>query len=116
MDDPAHGRLSDVVPDHGEDFHELVTLAGVRIEHIVSSATPDPALQVQGWDEWVLVVAGAAELEMSGRRIRLAAGDWILIPSGTAHRVLGAMHGTHWVAVHGPEPGAAQEGGGGDLC
>lgn len=101
------GRLTDAVPVAGEDFHPLVVLGTARVEHIVSSGTPDPGEQVQAWDEWVLVLAGAGELDLSGRQVLLAAGDWILIPAGTAHRVVGAEPGTQWIAVHGPAPGAA---------
>lgn len=110
MDDPVRGRLSDVVPAQGEDFHDLVTVADVRVEHIVSSATPDPSQQLQDWDEWVLVLVGAAELDLSGRSVTLAAGDWIVIPAGTAHRVLATRPGTHWIAVHAPASGAARDG------
>jgi mannose-6-phosphate isomerase-like protein (cupin superfamily) len=94
------GRLSEQVPPRGETFYELTVLAGARIEHIVSSATPDPALQIQDWDEWVLVLAGAAELEVSGERVHVTAGEWMVLPAGTPHRVLTTAVGTHWLAVH----------------
>jgi len=99
------GRLADAVPDAGEDFHPLAALGQVRIEHIVSSDTPDQGEQVQGWDEWVLVVHGAASLEVAGVELDLGAGDWVLIPAGTMHRVASTGAGTHWIAVHG---GAAE--------
>jgi mannose-6-phosphate isomerase-like protein (cupin superfamily) len=94
------GRLTDQVPAAGEDFHELATLAGARVEHIVSSAAPDPGVQVQDWDEWVLVLSGAARLEVAGHPVALAARDWLLLPAGTAHRVLATEPGTQWLAVH----------------
>lgn len=99
----VRGSLTAGVPDLGEDFHDLVRMAGVRIEHIVSSADPDAAEQVQRWDEWVLVLAGAGELEVAGRAVALGAGDWMLLPAGTIHRVLRTDHGTQWLAVHGPQ-------------
>lgn len=105
-DGPVVGRLDEHVPATGESFHSLGTLAGVRVEHIVSSDSPDPAPQRQAWDEWVLVVAGAAELDVAGASVPLAAGDWILLPAGTPHRVLRATAGTHWIAVHGPAQSA----------
>jgi quercetin dioxygenase-like cupin family protein len=95
------GRLTDQVPAAGEDFHELTSLPGARVEHIVSSATPDPAVQVQDRDEWVLVLSGAARLEVAGQQVALAARDWLLLPAGTAHRVLATEPGTQWLAVHG---------------
>ncbi len=102
------GRLTDRVPDAGEDFHDLAAVGGARVEHIVSSATPDTGEQVQGWDEWVLVLAGTATLEVSGRRRDLAAGDWVLLPAGAVHRVVATSAATQWLAVHGrAEPGPA---------
>jgi cupin 2 domain-containing protein len=98
------GRLTDAVPADGEDFHDLAAFAGVRVEHIVSSDSPDPHPQVQAWDEWVLVLAGGAELEVDGARHHLTPGDWVLIEAGTPHRVVRTERGTHWIAVHGPAP------------
>lgn len=98
----AAGRLTAEVPVRGESFHALAAVGGARIEHIVSSDTPDHAAQAQEWDEWVLVVRGAATLDVAGNRVDLEGGDWILLPAGTSHRVLGTQAGTHWIAVHGP--------------
>jgi cupin 2 domain-containing protein len=103
---PVVGRLAGEVPASGESFLPLATLGGVRIEHIVSSDSPDTAEQVQAWDEWVLVVSGAARLGVPGGELPLGAGDWVLIPAGTPHRVLSADRGTHWIAVHDGGPGA----------
>ena len=95
------GHLTDDVPLAGEEFHPLAVLGAARVEHIVSSATPDPGEQVQAWDEWVVVLRGAARLDLAGVRVDLGAGDWLLIPAGTHHRVLATETGTHWIAVHG---------------
>lgn len=100
------GRLTDVVPEGGESFHALATLAGARVEHIVSSDSADDGVQLQSWDEWVLVLAGAAELEIDGRLVELTARDWLLIPAGTPHRVLRTGRGTQWLAVHGASEGS----------
>jgi glyoxylate utilization-related uncharacterized protein len=97
----VRGRLTDAVPASGEAFHRLADAGTARVEHIVSSDTPDPGEQVQGWDEWVLVLRGAARLDVAGVESDLAAGDWILIPAGTRHRVLSTDAGTHWIVVHG---------------
>lgn len=98
------GRLSGEVPASGETFHPLAVVGTARVEHIVSSGSPDTSGQRQDWDEWVLVVAGAADLEVEGTPVRLDAGDWLLLPAGTAHRVLGTQAGTHWLAVHAGGP------------
>ena len=103
------GRLDPTAPPTGERFVELAAVADFRVEHIVSSDSPDPAEQVQDWDEWVLVVSGAAQLEIRGHCHDLSAGDWVLLPAGTPHRVLGTQAGTQWIAVHGH---AAADGGG----
>jgi cupin 2 domain-containing protein len=100
----VRGRLTDRVPSGAEDFHDLARVGGARVEHIVSSATPDPAVQVQAWDEWVLVLSGSARLELAGELVSLGPMQWLLIPAGAAHRVLATEHGTHWIAVHGPGP------------
>ncbi len=95
------GRLADAVPEAGEAFHQLAGLQGARVEHIVSSDLPDPTEQVQGWDEWVIVLAGSADVDVAGVSLTLRERDWLLIPAGTPHRVLAATRGTHWLAVHG---------------
>jgi mannose-6-phosphate isomerase-like protein (cupin superfamily) len=103
------GRLDPTAPLAGERFVDLVTICGSRVEHIVSSESPDPVEQVQEWDEWVLVLSGAAQLEIEGRRHDVSAGDWLVLPAGTPHRVLHTRAGTQWIAVHGPpgSPGGA---------
>jgi cupin 2 domain-containing protein len=93
------------VPASGEAFHRLAEVGATRIEHIVSSDTPDPGEQVQAWDEWVVLLRGAARLDLGGVPVDLGAGDWLLIPAGTRHRVLWTEAGTHWIAVHGGAPG-----------
>jgi cupin 2 domain-containing protein len=94
------GFLTDAAPDTGEAFHLLAELGPVRIEHIVSSAAPDSGQQVQDWHEWVLLLAGAAELEVAGERLPLSTRDWVVIPAGAPHRVLSTQAGTEWLAVH----------------
>lgn len=100
-DAPLRGHLTDTAPASGESFEPLADMGSTRIEHIVSSDTPDPGEQVQEWDEWVLVLRGSARLELAGAEVALGAGDWLLIPAGTRHRVASTEAGTHWIAVHG---------------
>ena len=109
------GRLDPTAPPAGELFVDLATVGDARIEHIVSSDSPDPAEQVQDWDEWVLVLSGAAQLEIRGTRQDVSAGDWVLLPAGTAHRVLGTLVGTQWIAVHGPAGSASRPHGQGPV-
>jgi cupin 2 domain-containing protein len=87
-------------PGTGESFAELARLGGVRIEEIVSSATPEPVDYRQAHDEWVVLLAGAATLDVDGERIDLGTGDWVLLPAGTPHRVVRTAAGSRWLAVH----------------
>jgi mannose-6-phosphate isomerase-like protein (cupin superfamily) len=100
------GRITSDIPHEGEAFHQLACLGTTRIEHIVSSDTPETSLQRQTLDEWVLVLAGRAVLEVDGSSVGVGAGDWLLLPAGTPHRVVQTESGTHWLAVHagGPDP------------
>jgi quercetin dioxygenase-like cupin family protein len=104
--DAPRGRLgSAAVPTTGEHFTVLADLAGAIVEEITSSSTPDTGSQNQDHDEWVVLLAGAADLELAGERLSLAPGDWVTIPAGTPHRVLRTSAGARWLAVHGRGPG-----------
>ena len=96
------GRLADSgpAPGTGENFNDLLSFGATRIEHIVSSDTPDTAPQVQDHHEWVLLSSGSAALEVAGQLVRLEAGDWVWIPGGVEHRVLSTAKGSEWLAVH----------------
>jgi cupin 2 domain-containing protein len=89
-----------------ELFETLAALPGARIERIVSTGqtTPPAKWYDQAWDEWVLVVVGAAEILVEGEPAarRLAAGDWLLLPRGVRHRVTWTdpQQPTVWLAVH----------------
>ena len=87
------GNLFDRIPDSlPEELVEvLVATPTTRVERIVSQGhvTPADAWYDQDDDELVVVVQGAAELEIAGRdeRVRLARGDWLLLPAHLRHRV-----------------------------
>jgi cupin 2 domain-containing protein len=74
----------------------------VRIERIVSSATPDATLYDQPQDEWVLLLQGEAGLEIAGEDLRLRAGEAVFIPAHTPHRVTDTASEPPciWLAVH----------------
>jgi cupin 2 domain-containing protein len=93
------GRLDE------EQFTSLLDRSGARIERIVSmgQSTPPGEWLVQGWDEWVLLVQGAARLLIEGREeLRLERGDHLLIEAGARHRVTWTdpSRPTNWLAVH----------------
>ncbi|WP_341503934.1 cupin domain-containing protein [Gallaecimonas sp. GXIMD4217] len=87
-----------------ERFDELLKADHIRIERILSHGHSSPA---EGWydqdeHEWVLVLAGAGELEFEdGRRVRLERGDHLDIPAHSRHRVSWTEpdQTTIWLAV-----------------
>lgn len=91
-----------------EAFCEILTRPDLRIERIVSTghASPPGFWYDQPWDEWVLVLAGAARLRLADEAADrvLAPGDHLLLPAGTRHRVTWTSPGepTVWLAVHCP--------------
>jgi cupin 2 domain-containing protein len=83
----------------------LVDTPAVLVEQILSSASASDELYVQERDEWVVVLEGAAVLEVEGVTTELTVGDWIVLPAGVAHRVVRTEPGTNWLAVHTPPVG-----------
>ena len=96
--------LADLPDAHaGEVFTEILARAGVRIERIVShgQATPGGAPMVQDWDEWVLLLEGAAGLRVGEEAVvELKPGDHMLIAKGQKHWVTWTAEATVWLAVH----------------
>jgi cupin 2 domain-containing protein len=100
------GTLSLEIPDllRDELSSTLVRGAGVRIERIVSQghASPEGFWYDQDESEYVLVVAGAARLEIAGHgHIELQPGDWVDLPAHLRHRVTWTHPDldTIWLAV-----------------
>ncbi|MGB5736488.1 MAG: cupin domain-containing protein [Thiohalocapsa sp.] len=89
-------------PSAGEVFGDLLRCRNLRIERIVSSPKPEPTLYDQPQDEWVLLVQGAASLEIAGEQVDFTAGDYLFIPAHTPHRVVATSADPHcvWLAVH----------------
>jgi len=93
-------RLSDEV------FETLLQRPGLRVERIISSgqSTPPGEWYDQAWDEWVLLIAGAASLQLEGEsepRL-LQPGDFLMLPAHCRHRVERTAAGepTVWLALH----------------
>lgn len=91
----------------GELFEPLLRHECLLIERISSSASPEPDLYDQAWDEWVCLLRGEAELWIEGETITMHAGDYRLIPAHTRHRVLktSAEPSCLWLAIHIKTPG-----------
>ena len=89
-----------------EVFETLVESRAVRIERIVSQGqiTAEGEWYQQERAEWVLLLAGAAELLFDDGQPprRLSAGEYVLIPAGCRHRVswTDPDRSTVWLAIH----------------
>lgn len=94
------------LPEHADDelFTTLLENPHCRIERIVSysQTSPEDFWYDQGWDEWVLLISGSAELDLSGELHTLQPGDHLLIKAGVRHRVVSTAQGTPtiWLAIH----------------
>jgi cupin 2 domain-containing protein len=70
------------------------------VEQILSGHNESRTDFLQDTDEWVVVLEGAAVVEVDGERLDLAPGDWVLLPAGVPHSVVRTEIGTNWLAVH----------------
>ncbi|MEA5480549.1 cupin domain-containing protein [Pseudanabaena galeata UHCC 0370] len=89
-----------------EKFEQIVSGKNIQIERIVSTGQTTPSGQWydQELDEWVILLQGEAELSyLDDSRIKLKAGDYLLIPAHTKHRVeyTSIEPPCIWLAVHG---------------
>lgn len=114
MTEVVRGRLlsPDSAPATGEQTVELARVHNLAVEQILSGALDEPVDYDQDQDEWVLLLDGAAELEVAGERVDLLPGDWVLLPARTPHRLVRNKQGTNWLAVHlhPSSPGAPAAG------
>jgi len=99
----SRGRLDppDRAPAAGETVRALARVGAVRVEQILSGHLAAPVDYLQDADEWVVVLAGRAALDVAGERVDLTAGDWVHLPAGTPHRLLETQPGTSWLTVTG---------------
>jgi cupin 2 domain-containing protein len=90
-----------------ELIEALVDGDNVKIERIVSSgqATPPDQWYDQDWDEWVVLLTGAARLRFEDKPdVVLEPGDTLLLPAHCKHRVewTDPEQQSIWLAVHFP--------------
>jgi cupin 2 domain-containing protein len=90
---------SEDAPDVGERTEVLAGGHGFTVEQILSGRLDAPQDYVQDHDEWVVVLHGAAVVEVGGVAHELGAGDWWLLPAATPHRLVRTEPGTSWLAV-----------------
>jgi len=104
----ARGNLFADIPQRpaSEEITTLLASGAVRIERIVShgQASPPGFWYDQPQAEWVIVLAGRAELAFEGDAAtrRMERGDWLHIPAHRRHRVTWTdpAQATIWLAVH----------------
>jgi cupin 2 domain-containing protein len=88
-----------------EVFQSIIKNDKLKLERIISYAhkTPEGEWYDQEWDEWVLLIKGAAGLLIEGEdELELQTGDYILLPAHKRHRVTwtAADEETVWLALH----------------
>ncbi len=101
MAEPVHGHLRavDAAPAAGEASWRVATVAGVTVEQILSGRLDAPVDYLADVDEWVVVLAGRAVLEVAETVLELGPGDWVLLPAHTPHRLVDTEPGTSWLTV-----------------
>lgn len=102
MTPALRGRLSPaaMAPGSGERSEVLARVGGAVVEYILSGRMSSPVDYDQPHDEWVVVLDGAAVLEVDDERVVLSSGDWILLPAHVPHRLVNTEPGTRWLALH----------------
>jgi len=89
-----------------EMFQSLLVNKKIKIERIVSwgQNTEKEKWLKETRDEWVIVLKGVGTLRFrkDNRLITLKAGDYVLIPANTSHRVewTSPREKTIWLAVY----------------
>ena len=103
--------FSEVPPELTEELTESIARnRNIRIERIISKGhkSADGFWYDQDEDEWVLLLQGAARLqfEHETEEVNLSAGDHMLIPARTKHRVswTDPDRETIWLALFSKEP------------
>ena len=89
-----------------EFFDTLYQQQNLKIERIVSKGhiTPEEEWYDQDWNEWVILLSGAASLKVEGEsELRnLLPGDCVMLPAHLRHRVewTDPEKESVWLAIH----------------
>jgi len=88
-----------------EHFTTLLKTEHITLERIISKGhiTPENEWYDQDHDEWVLLLAGSAQLTFGdGEVLTLKQGDQLIIPAHRRHRVskTATNQETIWLALH----------------
>jgi cupin 2 domain-containing protein len=100
-----HKLYCGLTPSPGaEQFVDLLTRPGLRIERIASNgqASPPGFWYDQAQAEWVLLLRGEVSITFEGEAAprSLQAGDFLDIAAHQRHRVESTAADTLWLAVH----------------
>jgi cupin 2 domain-containing protein len=93
-------------PIQEEICETILDNSNFRLERIISTgqSTPEGTWYDQDTDEWVIMLSGVAGLLFKGdSEVKaLKAGDYLLIPAHTVHRVewTDSREKTIWLAIH----------------
>ena len=95
--------FGDTLPAGRERLTALFSSPAVRVAAIVSNEhrSPDGFWYDQHEDEWVAVIEGEATIAFADQSMQvLEAGDWLVIPAHTRHRIEKTSERTIWLAIH----------------
>ena len=87
-------------PASGERGEQVSSLGNMVVEQILSGPDVAPADYLQDHDEWIVLLAGQAVLDVGDERVQLGPGHWLLLPGGVPHRLVEVGSGSNWLAVH----------------
>ena len=98
---PLHGRVQEPgdAPADGEETVELARGHGFTVEQILSGRLAAAVDYRQDHDEWCLVLAGGAVLDVDDVTHTLSPGDWLLLPAHVPHRLVRTEPNTSWLVV-----------------
>lgn len=94
---------TDALHHHEEHFKVLLETSSFRLEQITSygTASPPNLWYNQAQSEWVMLAQGQATLVFKDQApLQLKAGDHLLIPKHTLHRVEHTSTDAVWLALH----------------
>lgn len=97
---PSDGTQENIIP--------LLDKPAFRLEQVVSYGQPSPPgfWYDQPQSEWVLLMRGNATLDFErDGTLELRAGDCLLIPAHSRHRVERVSQDAIWLALHFSEAG-----------
>jgi cupin 2 domain-containing protein len=105
---PVNANIFKNIPEQlPEELMECIFKRdNIHLERIISKGHVTPAGQWydQDWDEWVMLIQGQAIIlyEKDHQTFHLSAGDYLLIPAHTRHRVEWTLPDLHtiWLAAH----------------